>query len=107
MNFVIMNFVMMVFVAAGFASRAEPMRQRICYSTAETRDKILSLGLFEPFRLMRNAATKMEAEAIGARLCRSSDDLVYEISLLRHDGRVLHISIDAKTGKIVGTKNED
>jgi uncharacterized membrane protein YkoI len=104
-----MNFFILVLIATtiGFASRAEPARQRICYSTAETRDKIVSLGLFEPFHLMRNAATKMQAEAIGARLCRWSEDLVYEISLLRHDGRVLHISVDAKTGKVVGSKNED
>jgi uncharacterized membrane protein YkoI len=104
-----MNFFIFVLIAAGvgFASRAEPARQRTCYSTAETRDKIVSLGLFEPFHLMRAAATKMQAEAIGARLCRWSEDLVYEISLLRHDGRVLHISIDAKTGKIVGAADQE
>jgi hypothetical protein len=104
-----MNFFILVLIATGvgFASSAEPMRQRICYSTAETRDKIVSLGLFEPFHLMRSVATKLQAEAIGAKLCRWSEDFVYEISLLRHDGRILHISIDAKTGKIVGSTNEE
>ncbi len=102
-----MNFFILVLIATGFAARAEPARQRICYSTAETRDKIVSLGLFEPFHLMRNVATKLQAEAIGAKLCRWSEDFVYEISLLRHDGRILHISIDAKTGKLVGSKNEE
>ncbi|WP_036255348.1 PepSY domain-containing protein [Methylocapsa acidiphila] len=104
-----MNILILLLVAAGagFASGAEPAQPRLCYSTAETRDKIVALGLSEPFHLMRSVAAKMQAEAIGAKLCRWSEDFVYEISLLRHDGRVLHISIDAKTGKVVGSKSED
>jgi len=46
-----MNFFILVLIATtiGFASRAEPARQRICYSTAETRDKIVSLDFSNPF----------------------------------------------------------
>lgn len=56
---------------------------------------------------MRRAAARTHAEAIGAKLCRWSEDLVYEISLLRRDGRVIRIFVDAKTGQVVGSANED
>ncbi|SFK12631.1 PepSY domain-containing protein [Methylocapsa palsarum] len=87
-------------------SSAEPQSERLCYSTAETRDKIAADGLSEPFRTMQSAAAKAQAEAIGAKLCRRSDELVYEISLLRWDGRVIQIIVDAKTGRTLGSKNE-
>ena len=56
---------------------------------------------------MRKAAARAQAEAIGAKLCRRSADLVYEINLLRRDGRVIRIFIDAKTGQTIGPKSED
>jgi uncharacterized membrane protein YkoI len=85
--------------------KAEPQRERICFSTAETRDKIAADGLSEPFQTMQSAAAMAQAEAIGAKLCRRSDELVYEISLLRLDGRVFQILVDAKTGRTLGSKN--
>lgn len=85
---------------------AEPSQERVCYSTAEARDKIAAHQLSEPFITMRSAAAQTQAEAIGAKLCRWSQDLVYDISLLRRDGRVIHILVDAKTGEVVGSKNE-
>jgi len=90
-----------------FYARAEPARERQCYSTAETRDKIVSLGLSEPFHLMRKAAARAQGEAIQAKLCSWSEDLVYEISLLRRDGRVIRVFFDAKTGQVVVSKSED
>jgi hypothetical protein len=108
-----MNFCVLVLIAATFCGgigagcRADAARPRLCYSTAETRDKIASHGLFEPFHMMLAEASKLQAEAIGARLCRWSDELVYEISLLRRDGHVIHIFIDAKDGRVVGSKNQD
>jgi hypothetical protein len=83
---------------------AEP--QRICYSTAETRDKIAADGLSEPFQTMRSVAVMAQAEAIGAKLCRRSDDLVYEIRLLRLDGRIIQIVVDAKTGRTIDSNDE-
>ena len=72
-------------------ARTEPEPDRVCFSTAETREKILAHGLFEPFRVMRSAASRSQAEAIGVKLCRWSEELVYEMSLLRRDGRVIHV----------------
>ncbi len=94
-------------IACSAASRAQPVADRQCYSMVDTREKIVSGGLLEPFHAMRKAATRAQGEAIAAKLCRWSDDLVYEISLLRHDGRVIRTFVNAKTGQVISSKNED
>ncbi|MCI0467742.1 MAG: hypothetical protein L0Y57_12165 [Beijerinckiaceae bacterium] len=88
------------------AGRAETEPARPCFSTSETREKILAHGLFEPFHVMRSTASRLQAEAIGVKLCRWRDDLVYELSLLRHDGHVIYVFVNAKSGQPVGSKNE-
>ncbi|MGH6794378.1 MAG: hypothetical protein ACREDH_04070 [Methylocella sp.] len=40
------------------AAGAESEPDRVCFSTAETREMILAHGLFEPFRAMRSAASR-------------------------------------------------
>ncbi|MGH6846980.1 MAG: PepSY domain-containing protein [Methylocella sp.] len=94
------------YLGSSAAARTEPEADRVCFSTAETREKILAHGLFEPFRVMRSAANRSQAEAIGVKLCRWSEEFVYEMSLLRHDGRVIHVFVNAKTGRVIGSKNE-
>jgi uncharacterized membrane protein YkoI len=94
------------YLGSSAAARTEPEPNRICFSTAETREKIHAHGLFEPFRAMRSAANRSQAEAIGVKLCRWSEELVYEMSLLRRDGRVIHVFVNAKTGLVLGSKNE-
>jgi uncharacterized membrane protein YkoI len=94
------------YLGSSAAARTEPESDRVCFSTAETREKILAHGLFEPFRAMRSAASRSQAEAIGAKLCRWSEELVYEMSLLRRDGRVIHVFVNAKTGLVIGSNNE-
>ena len=94
------------YVGSSAAARTEPEPDRVCFSTAETREKILAHGLFEPFRAMRSAASRSQAEPIGVKLCRWSEELVYEMSLLRHDGRVIHVFVNAKTGLVIGSNNE-
>jgi uncharacterized membrane protein YkoI len=94
------------YLGSSGAARTEPEPDRVCFSTAETREKILAHGLSEPFRVMRSAASRSQAEAIGVKLCRWSEELVYEMSLLRRDGRVIHVFVNAKTGLVIGSNNE-
>jgi uncharacterized membrane protein YkoI len=89
----------------GVAAGAEQERQRVCFSAQETREKILQHKLSEPFRVMKATASQMQAEAIGAKLCRWKDELVYEISLLRRDGHILHVFVNAADGHTVGSRN--
>jgi hypothetical protein len=87
--------------AAGETERAEapapPHAQ--CFSTAQTRERIEAHRLVDPFACMRAAAREHQGEALGARLCHIDDLFLYEISLLRPDGRILRLLFDAATGK--------
>ena len=88
------------------AARPEAAPEHVCFSAAESREKIHAHGLFEPFQLMRAAASRTRAEPLSVKLCRSKDDLIYELSLLRHDGHIIHVFVNAKNGQSVGARNE-
>ncbi|MEK4035658.1 hypothetical protein WOC76_05190 [Methylocystis sp. IM3] len=79
------------------AERASPRSQ--CFSTAQTREKIEAHKLVDPFACMRAAARDQNGEALGARLCRREEAFIYEISVLRPDGRLVKAVYDASTGK--------
>ncbi len=95
-------------LAAAVPAAAGPVRpvpERECFSAAQTRERIAVRKLAEPFRLMASAANRFQAEAIGAKLCRWKEQFVYEITLLRRDGRVIHVFTNAASGQIIGAKN--
>ena len=72
----------------------------VCLNAAETREMVKSRRLLEPFAALKFAAAQRKAEALSARLCRAGDDFVYEITLLHRDGRLVHVEMEAATGKI-------
>ena len=71
-----------------------------CLNAAETREMVKSRRLLEPFAALKFASAQRKAEALSARLCRTGDDFVYEITLLHRDGRLVHVDMEAGTGKI-------
>ena len=83
----------------------EPQGPRSCYTPAETRERVVAEKLREPFELMRKAAAMTHAEALTGKLCRWRDLDIYEITLLRNDGRVIHVFLNAATGAVVGALN--
>ncbi|MGP0061631.1 MAG: PepSY domain-containing protein [Beijerinckiaceae bacterium] len=100
----------LIFLSCCFAygaavQAAEPAAERVCFSAAQTREKIGANKLAEPFRLMKIAAGHFQAEAIGVKLCRSGEEFIYEINLLRRDGHVIHVFVNAANGQVVGPKN--
>lgn len=89
--------------AAASAAEAEPPRaaaKPVCLNAAETRETVKSHRLLEPFAALKFAAAQRKAEALSARLCRAGDDFIYEITLLHRDGRLVHVEMEAATGKI-------
>ncbi|MGA8173021.1 MAG: hypothetical protein WB816_19630 [Methylocystis sp.] len=70
-----------------------------CFSVAQTRQKIVQHRLVEPFLLMRAESAANQADALSTRLCRNGESFVYEMDLLRRDGRVIKVFIDAASGK--------
>jgi hypothetical protein len=78
------------------AAAAKP----VCLNAPETREMVKSRHLLEPFAALKFAGAQRKAEALSARLCRTGDDFVYEITLLHRDGRLVHVEMEAGTGKI-------
>jgi hypothetical protein len=56
------SVIVAAYLGSSTAARTEPEPDRVCFSTAETREKILAHGLFEPFRVMRNVASRSQAD---------------------------------------------
>lgn len=85
--------------AAERSAEHAPPPRRQCFSTAQTREKIETHKLTDPFACMRAAAQQLSGEALGARLCRLEELLIYEISVLRPDGHIVRVLYDAATGR--------
>jgi len=79
---------------------AEPAAQsiRACLTPSETRAAIARHRLVEPLGALRSAARKAQAEPLRSRLCRRNGRFVYEMALLRRDGRVVRVFLDAASG---------
>ena len=77
----------------------ENVPQTECFSIAQTRQKIAQHRLIEPFLAMQSARGVGQGEAISARLCSVGDSFVYEIGLLRRDGHIVKVNVDAASGK--------
>jgi hypothetical protein len=71
-----------------------------CLNAAETREMVKSRRLLEPFAALKFAGAQRKAEALSAKLCRTGEDYFYEITLLHRDGRLVHVDMEAGTGKI-------
>ncbi len=83
---------------AGLAVAQPPPAGRVCFSAAETRERIRAERLVEPIFVVRSTAGAIGADALTAKLCRVDGAMVYEVDFLRRDGRVTHVTIDAVTG---------
>jgi hypothetical protein len=82
--------------AASHTAAAKPA----CLNAAETRETVKTRRLLEPFAALKFASAQRKAEALSAKLCRTGEDFVYEITLLLRDGRLVHVDMEAGTGKI-------
>jgi uncharacterized membrane protein YkoI len=96
----------LVSLYAALEAKAQSEPERVCFTTAESREKIEAHRLPEPFQLMGTLSSRLHAEAVGVKLCRSREQLIYELSLLRHDGHIIRVSIDAESGQPVGSRSE-
>ncbi|HTJ01651.1 MAG TPA: PepSY domain-containing protein [Methylovirgula sp.] len=91
--------------ASEHAASEHAASEHVCLTAAQAREIVAAHRLAEPFRVMQTTARHFQAEALRAKLCRRKDELIYEITLLRRDGRVIHVSLNAVSGKIVRTVN--
>jgi hypothetical protein len=93
-------------IAPARAAEAPPAVKGVCFPTGETREEIKAHRLLEPFAALKGAEKAVgKAEALSAKLCRlASEEYVYEIALLHRDGRLVHVVMNAVSGKLVNTR---
>jgi len=101
-------------IGAAHATDAEPHAvspasavKPVCLNAAETREEVKAHKLLEPFAALKFAAAQRKAEALSAKLCHTGDEYVYEITLLHRDGRLVHVEMDAGTGKLISRPPHD
>ncbi len=97
---------------AGAARAAEaesrpPSAKAACLNASDTREQVKAHKLLEPYAALKSAAQQRKAEALSAKLCLSGDDFVYEITLLHRDGRLIHVQMEAATGKLIARPSRD
>ncbi|MBM3609513.1 MAG: hypothetical protein FJX29_13890 [Alphaproteobacteria bacterium] len=85
------------------AAADEP--QLHCYSARETSERVARLRLHNPLMAMRTTARRIKADPLRTRLCRSGPRLVYELSLIRRDGKVQKVYLNAQNGSPVTLTN--
>lgn len=98
----------LVLMLAAFCTTAlgaERLPERACLTATQAREKIALHNLTEPFQLMMAMARRFQAEALRVKLCRRKDEFIYEISLLRRDGRVIHVFLKASNGQFIRATN--
>ena len=70
-----------------------------CLSASEARAAIARNKLANPLPALRSIAQRGRAEPLRSRLCRMDDRFVYEMTMLRRDGKVVRVFVDAQDGR--------
>ena len=81
-----------------------PNRARQCLNPADTREAVAKNKFTDPAAALRSAAAIAHADPLRSRLCRWNEDYVYEITLLRRDGKVMNVFIKAEDGSLVNAR---
>ncbi len=70
-----------------------------CLPPSEARTVITRNKLANPLPALRSIAQRGRAEPLRSRLCRMDDRFVYEMTMLRRDGKVVRVFVDAQDGR--------
>jgi uncharacterized membrane protein YkoI len=73
---------------------------RVCLP-GDTLEIVTARQVVEPTEALGRARQAVpHADVLRAALCHGPDSLVYRITVLRHDGRVIRVTVDAPSGKV-------
>ncbi len=83
------------------ARAAGPIVAQPCLSPREMRDAVAANRLVAPALAVGTARRAVPgADLLRVTLCGEGGAFIYVISVLRKDGRVVHVVIDGPTGKL-------
>lgn len=88
-------------VLAGILVSAPSLAQAACFSPEETREMVQRHGLIALNDVVRSARGSARADLISARLCDTAGNLVYMLAMLGRDGKVMRITVDARSGDVI------
>lgn len=73
-----------------------------CLSRDQRRAAIQNRKAVPLGRAIRSAKARHAGDVLNARLCRQEKGLVYVLTLLARDGKVMHVQVDAGSGNYIG-----
>lgn len=85
------------------AAEARKAEHGTCLGEAEIHEEVGAKRVVPQIVALRAARAAKGGEPVRARLCRSESGLVYAITTLKKDGKVVHVTIDASSGKVLGS----
>jgi uncharacterized membrane protein YkoI len=83
-------------------ARAEgPIVAQPCLSPRDMQEAVAAERVVSPARAVGAARHAVPGgDMLRANLCREGEAYIYVISVLRNDGRVVHVVVDGPTGKV-------
>jgi hypothetical protein len=81
--------------------RAASDRVHGCMPPSQAREVMIAQQFVAPFRAVGEATRTQGGETVGLQLCLAGDVFVYDVTLLRRDGRVSHTLVDAHSGTVL------
>jgi uncharacterized membrane protein YkoI len=100
MRFAIVMVLLVSAAAAAFADE-EPTRRRACMNSSDSREAVSEHKLLDPLAAVRTAQSTVHAELLSSKLCQWGEEFVYEVTMLKRDGHVVRVFMNAKDGKII------
>ena len=89
----------------GPARAVNPIVAQTCLSAREMRDIAATQRVVAPALAIGAARRAVpEADMLRATLCPDGESFIYIVSVLRKDGRVVHVVIDGRSGKVAATQ---
>ena len=87
------------------SARAEDARpSHDCMNATDIREAVSAHKLVEPMNAVRTAVRLTRAEPLRSQLCRSKDGYQYELTLLRRDGKVIRLTMNAASGALISSR---
>ena len=92
----------LLIAASGSAGATERGPETSCLSSGDTVEILSAHEVVTPSEaLVHVRRAEPNSEILRASLCRETDKLVYRIMVLTRDGRVVRVTLDAPSGKVV------
>lgn len=72
-----------------------------CLAQGDARDIVQTEKLVDLPQATRAARARQPGEIVSANLCRNGGHMVYVLAILTAEGRVVRVSVDARSGRVI------